>query len=337
MHSCSKGFYGECGFRGGLMQLENFDKDSLALIYKVRSVELCANTTGQICMALVACPPKPGTPSFNQYLEERNEALQALAYKAQLMSTFFNSLTGVTCQPIYGALYAFPRLTLPPRFVQEAAALGRLADLHYCLMLLNATGIVCSPGNAFGPNVPAANLATATECTPGPLENAPPAITPAPITPAPVSAAPVSATSVESVSAFPTVPTVRGATLTAPIKPVPTNLPVSPVVVTEDARYIPAAAAKNPGLLSSATGLEHTTIPSKASQDENSRLTVPSVAEPPKSEAHEVYHMRITILPTVPELSKALDSYRAFHEQLMADYSTTVLENPSDVDTNVVA
>lgn len=71
VHSASKGYYGECGLRAGLMQLENVSDSALDLIYKMRSVELCANTVGQCVMTAVTNPPVPGDQSYETFVSER--------------------------------------------------------------------------------------------------------------------------------------------------------------------------------------------------------------------------------------------------------------------------
>ena len=69
--STSKGFYGECGRRGGYMELCGFDNDVNSLMNKLASVNLCSNTAGQILMSLVMDPPKKGEPSFELYTKEK--------------------------------------------------------------------------------------------------------------------------------------------------------------------------------------------------------------------------------------------------------------------------
>ena len=46
MHSISKGLQGECGFRGGYLEAHNLDVYATDMIYKLKSIELCANTVG---------------------------------------------------------------------------------------------------------------------------------------------------------------------------------------------------------------------------------------------------------------------------------------------------
>lgn len=46
MNSISKGLLGECGFRGGYLEMYNFSHRAEDLMYKLKSIELCANTVG---------------------------------------------------------------------------------------------------------------------------------------------------------------------------------------------------------------------------------------------------------------------------------------------------
>jgi aspartate/methionine/tyrosine aminotransferase len=56
-HSCSKGFLGECGQRGGYMEVRNIPGDVAAQLTKLQSVSLCANLTGQVAMYCMVRPP----------------------------------------------------------------------------------------------------------------------------------------------------------------------------------------------------------------------------------------------------------------------------------------
>ena len=42
--SISKGYYGECGLRGGYTQCENVDEQVIDQLYKLMSMNLCSNT-----------------------------------------------------------------------------------------------------------------------------------------------------------------------------------------------------------------------------------------------------------------------------------------------------
>jgi aspartate/methionine/tyrosine aminotransferase len=63
MNSISKGVTGECGLRGGYLEAVNIDPEVQELMLKCKSIELCANTVGQISMTLKVDPPKRGQES----------------------------------------------------------------------------------------------------------------------------------------------------------------------------------------------------------------------------------------------------------------------------------
>ena len=60
-----------------------------------------------------------------------------------------DSLEGVSCRMSDGALYAFPSIVLPPKFIAESEP-DMPADEAYCLKLLESTGVVVVPGSGFG-------------------------------------------------------------------------------------------------------------------------------------------------------------------------------------------
>jgi glutamate--glyoxylate aminotransferase len=148
-HTVSKGTYGECGLRGGYMELHNFDPLVVQEIYKIASINLSPNVPGQVALGLMVNPPKPGDPSYPLYISEKNALLESLKRRARLITDAFNSLEGVVCQETEGAMYSFPRITLPPKFIEAAKAKGKQPDVMYCLELLNETGISTVPGSGF--------------------------------------------------------------------------------------------------------------------------------------------------------------------------------------------
>jgi hypothetical protein len=52
------GYYGECGKRGGYMEITGFSAPVREQIYKIASVNLCSNISGQILASLIMNPPK---------------------------------------------------------------------------------------------------------------------------------------------------------------------------------------------------------------------------------------------------------------------------------------
>mmetsp|Transcript_44465 Transcript_44465/g.115050 ORF Transcript_44465/g.115050 Transcript_44465/m.115050 type:complete len:504 (-) Transcript_44465:315-1826(-) len=149
LHSVSKGFMGECGRRGGYMELVGMDAAVKEQLLKAWSVNLCPNVSGQIAMACTMSPPQPGDPSYELYAAERDAVFSSLARRAAALSAALNQLEGVTCQRAEGAMYCFPSLRLPPAAVEAAAARGQAADFLYCMECLEATGIVMVPGSGF--------------------------------------------------------------------------------------------------------------------------------------------------------------------------------------------
>ncbi|KAM3384268.1 hypothetical protein ACQJBY_008747 [Aegilops geniculata] len=148
--SVSKGYYGECGKRGGYMEVTGFNADVREQIYKVASVNLCSNISGQILSSLIMNPPKVGDESYESFMVERDGIISSLARRAKALEEAFNSLEGITCNKAEGAMYLFPRLHLPQKAIGAAQAAGAAPDAYYALRLLQATGIVVVPGSGFG-------------------------------------------------------------------------------------------------------------------------------------------------------------------------------------------
>ncbi|KAL0463767.1 UNVERIFIED_CONTAM: Alanine aminotransferase 2, mitochondrial [Sesamum latifolium] len=147
--SVSKGYYGECGKRGGYMEVTGFSPEIMEQIYKLASVNLCSNISGQILASLVMNPPKVGDESYESYLAEKDAILSSLARRAKQLEDAFNSLKGVTCNRAEGAMYLFPNIDLPKKAIEAAKAVNTAPDAFYARRLLNATGIVVVPGSGF--------------------------------------------------------------------------------------------------------------------------------------------------------------------------------------------
>jgi len=149
-HSTSKGYFGECGLRGGYFEANNIDTDVLDQLYKVASMSLCSNLPGQIMVDLMVSPPKLSDPSGPLFQKEKEEQLASLRRRGEKLSAALNTLTGVTSNPSEAAMYAFPQVALSPKAVAAAEAAGKQADTFYALALLDATGICVVPGSGFG-------------------------------------------------------------------------------------------------------------------------------------------------------------------------------------------
>lgn len=147
LHSTSKGFYGECGRRGGYIEMRNPPrlKDcSLSfadVLLKQASVSLCSNTTGQVLTYLMVRPPPEGSAPHRRFVEEREAILRALFEKATMIKAAFKEMEAVECFGRTGAMYLFPRLNaLPPG----------TTDFDYCMTLLETTGLCTVNGSGFG-------------------------------------------------------------------------------------------------------------------------------------------------------------------------------------------
>lgn len=148
-HSVSKGYYGECGKRGGYMEANGFEPEVKEQIYKMASINLCANVPGQILTSLVMNPPKVGDASYESFTAEKDGILSSLAKYAEELESAFNSFEGVTCNKAEGGMYLFPRLFLPNTAIEAAKAEQEAPDAFYAHRLLDATGIVVVPGSGF--------------------------------------------------------------------------------------------------------------------------------------------------------------------------------------------
>lgn len=62
-------------------------------------------------MDCVVNPPKPNEPSFDCFNEEKSSVLKSLAERAKLVADTFNSIPGMSCNPVQGAMYAFPQVS----------------------------------------------------------------------------------------------------------------------------------------------------------------------------------------------------------------------------------
>jgi aspartate/methionine/tyrosine aminotransferase len=122
------------------MEARNVPPEVFAQITKLQSISLCANTVGQIATYLLVRPPRPGEPSWDLFVRERDSVLGELRTRASTMAEGLNNIPGIQCNPITGAMYAFPKITLPT---------GR-SDQDYCMALLEQTGICVIPGSGFG-------------------------------------------------------------------------------------------------------------------------------------------------------------------------------------------
>lgn len=152
-HSTSKGVVGECGLRGGYMELENIDSYVAEQILKLRSISLCANTVGQVMTELMVNPPKEGVNSPEVVAKHKKEVdlvFGGLKKRSLLLTEKLNSIPGVKTNEIEGALYAYPSVNIPPKAIKAAKERGLAPDALYCVEALEECGLVLVPGSGCG-------------------------------------------------------------------------------------------------------------------------------------------------------------------------------------------
>lgn len=63
--------------------------------------------------------------------QEKAAVLGALADKAKLTEQILNAVPGIKCNPVQGAMYAFPQIFIPPKAVEEAKV-NAFFDASFC-------------------------------------------------------------------------------------------------------------------------------------------------------------------------------------------------------------
>uniref|UniRef100_A0A668TVZ4 alanine transaminase n=1 Tax=Oreochromis aureus TaxID=47969 RepID=A0A668TVZ4_OREAU len=141
-HSISTAYIGECGLRGGYMEVVNIDP----------AVKKCLNFTPsapvlpQLALELSLNPPRPEDSSYNSYTQEIHHIEDTLSQNAKRALEFLNRVEGMSCQPSMAGPFLYPRVHLPPHMVEEAKRLGVKADVLYCQRLLEEEGICVGAG-----------------------------------------------------------------------------------------------------------------------------------------------------------------------------------------------
>lgn len=141
---------GECGIRGGYLELVNFQPEVKAIFDKISHTIKCPTTIGQVAIDVLVNPPKEGEPSYDQWHAEKTNILKSLQERAKLIVDALNTFEGFTCPPIRGAMYAFPRVHFPPKSIEAAKRAGRNVDVFYAYRLLEEYGVCIVPGSVFG-------------------------------------------------------------------------------------------------------------------------------------------------------------------------------------------
>uniref|UniRef100_H2ZRX1 alanine transaminase n=1 Tax=Latimeria chalumnae TaxID=7897 RepID=H2ZRX1_LATCH len=150
-HSTSKGYMGECGYRGGYMEVIHLDPEVKAQLVKLLSVRLCPPVPGQAAMDVVVNPPQPGEESYEQFIKNGGIEIGNTGEKTFVTLSLFNmgrqlriNWAKAKCQS------DFPN-PVNTRFPNDLLkAHGMPPDMFYCMRLLEQTGICVVPGSGFG-------------------------------------------------------------------------------------------------------------------------------------------------------------------------------------------
>ena len=88
---------------------------------------------------------------YNNYIEYDTQ-YQSLKERAKIISDELNKVDGISCRNIFGAMYAFPKITISEKAIDNLTKKfpKKLPDFVYCLELLEKYGICIVPGSGFG-------------------------------------------------------------------------------------------------------------------------------------------------------------------------------------------
>lgn len=131
------------------MYVHNFNPDVTAQLVKIKSINLCSNSIGQLMVDLMCNPPLQGVQESTKvsFQREYKALFDSLKKRAGLVTNFLRGMKNVTCNEVEGAMYAFPQIKFSNKVVE--AAEGQAPDLFYCLEVLKNTGIALVPGSGF--------------------------------------------------------------------------------------------------------------------------------------------------------------------------------------------
>ncbi|CAB1326366.1 unnamed protein product [Coregonus sp. 'balchen'] len=139
------------GYEVGMWKLVNLDPTVMRYAYTIFSTDSCAAVTGQLALELMANPPRPGDPSYPVYAQVRRikivshtirsppcpsspcllshlhqetqetQPIQAmLVHNMNWVPEVLNNISGISCQPMMGGAFVFPRLYLPQGAIEKA-------------------------------------------------------------------------------------------------------------------------------------------------------------------------------------------------------------------------
>lgn len=148
-HSISS--LGECGLRGGYMELVNLDPGVKHFVDTMLCTDISTPVMGQLALDLMINPPKPGDSSYHTYIKEKVDVKDTLQWNCKKACEVLNSLPGVSCQPAMGGIYLFYCVTFPAEIMNQAKELQMEAELLYCEQLMQEQAVLIGPGCTHGP------------------------------------------------------------------------------------------------------------------------------------------------------------------------------------------
>ncbi|XP_035231395.1 alanine aminotransferase 2-like, partial [Stegodyphus dumicola] len=81
---------------------------------------------------------------------EKSSILQALKEKAQYCYEKLNSVEGLSCSKVVGAMFVFPKIELSKKALKEAQRRRQNPDEFYSMELVETAGVCVLPGHLFG-------------------------------------------------------------------------------------------------------------------------------------------------------------------------------------------
>ncbi|XP_041647287.1 alanine aminotransferase 1-like [Cheilinus undulatus] len=144
-HSLSNAYTGECGLRGGYMEVINMQPEVKQYLKNMQATS-SPPVLPQLAMELMVNPPEPGDLSYQTYAQEILHIKSALSQNAQHAYKFLSDLPGMTCQLAMAGVFLYPRLLLPGQMIDEAKMLGVEPDVLYCQRLLEEEGLCLGAG-----------------------------------------------------------------------------------------------------------------------------------------------------------------------------------------------
>lgn len=135
LHSVSKGLLGECGMRSGYLYLHNFNPAVVEQLVKLKSINLCSGSLGQIMMDLMVDPPleRVSDETKSTYQKEVDAIFESLKWRAKIVTEKLNEMKNIKSNEVEGAMYAFPTIKFSKKAIAAAAKEGKAPDLFYCL------------------------------------------------------------------------------------------------------------------------------------------------------------------------------------------------------------